>query len=112
MPSLFARNSAVLVGVVIAALGIWLSRKFGNPYFDLCAGVAAFDEFIKLGIELTQIRLENFPRRVAKDNRETGLVLECAIGVVKGFGEFRPPMEGLHPRKVAEVRLPLTPPSL
>ena len=30
----FARDSAVLAGIVIAALGVWLSRKVGNPHFD------------------------------------------------------------------------------
>ena len=37
MPKLFTGNSAVLVGIVIAATGIWLSRKLGDPYFDLGA---------------------------------------------------------------------------
>ena len=29
-----AGNAALLVGIVIAALGMWLSRKVGNPNFD------------------------------------------------------------------------------
>lgn len=37
MPKLFAGDSAVLAGTAIAAPGIWLSRKFGDPYFDLGA---------------------------------------------------------------------------
>jgi len=37
MPRIFAGNSAVLIGIVLAAVGLWLSRKFGNPYFDLGA---------------------------------------------------------------------------
>jgi len=37
MPKLFTGNSAVLVGIAIAAPCIWLSRKLGDPYFDLGA---------------------------------------------------------------------------
>lgn len=37
MPKLFAGDSAVLVGIAIAAPCIWLSHKFGNPHFDLGA---------------------------------------------------------------------------
>lgn len=37
MPRVFAGDSAVLIGIAIAAPGIWLSRKLGDPYFDLGA---------------------------------------------------------------------------
>lgn len=31
---LFGTDPAVLIGIVIAALGVWLIHKFNNPYFD------------------------------------------------------------------------------
>ena len=34
MSRVHAGNAALLVGIVIAALGMWLSRKVGNPHFD------------------------------------------------------------------------------
>lgn len=37
MLKLFNGDSAVQVGIVIAAPGVWLSHKFGDLYFDLCA---------------------------------------------------------------------------
>jgi hypothetical protein len=40
MPKLFSGNSAVLIGIAIAAPCIWLSRKLGDPYFDLGAVMA------------------------------------------------------------------------
>ena len=37
MPKVSARHSAILVGIAVAAPCIWLSSKFGDPYFDLGA---------------------------------------------------------------------------
>ncbi len=31
---LFGADPAVLIGIVIAALGVWLIHKFSNPHFD------------------------------------------------------------------------------
>lgn len=54
MPKLFTGNSAVLVGIVIAAPGIWLSRKFGDPYFDL--GALVVIGLILIGVAFVLIR--------------------------------------------------------
>jgi cation diffusion facilitator family transporter len=37
--TVFIEDSAALIGIAIAALGIWLSHTFDNPYFDPAASV-------------------------------------------------------------------------
>jgi cation diffusion facilitator family transporter len=37
--TVFIEDSAALIGIVVAALGIWLGHLFDNPYFDPAASV-------------------------------------------------------------------------
>lgn len=38
--TVFIEDSAALIGITIAACGVWLSHHFDNPYFDPAASVA------------------------------------------------------------------------
>ena len=37
--AVFMEDSAALLGIIVAALGIWLSHRFDNPYFDPAASI-------------------------------------------------------------------------
>lgn len=52
--TVFVEDSAALIGIVIAAVGIWLSHTFDNPYFDPFASVLI--GFVLIGAALVLAR--------------------------------------------------------
>ncbi|HTD91734.1 MAG TPA: hypothetical protein VK663_13790 [Burkholderiales bacterium] len=55
----FVKDPAALIGMAIAALGVWLSYKFNNPFFD--PGASVIVGLVLIGAAFLLIRKNSSP---------------------------------------------------
>ena len=96
MPRLLAGNSAILAGIVIAALGIWLSRKIGDPYFDSGASLAIGLVLIGVAVLLARKR-DGMPvnGRISRDQIAQVRSIIAADPAVESVGNLQTVQLGL-----------------